>query len=76
MGCALAIVFRVHSLYVPFMGRLPFEEPVSRTPYTVVIRLYSEIDQFHLSSEAQCGTPVYLWVAATLHRENYFRVYV
>ena len=32
---------------------------------SLVIRLYSEIGQIHLSIEAQCGTPVYLWVTAT-----------
>ncbi len=29
---------------------------------SLVIRLYSEIGQIHLSIEAQCGTPVFLWV--------------
>ncbi len=33
---------------------------------SLVIRLYSEIGQIHLSIEAQCGTPVYLWMTATL----------
>ncbi len=33
---------------------------------SLVVRLYSEIGQIHLSIEAQCGTPVYLWVTATL----------
>ena len=31
-----------------------------------VNRLYSEIGQIHLSSESECGTPVYLWVTATV----------
>ncbi len=35
MGCALAIVFQVRSLYVPNMERLPFMEPVSRSPYSL-----------------------------------------
>ena len=29
---------------------------------SLVIRLYSEISKIHLSTEAQCGSPVYLWV--------------
>ncbi len=35
MGCALAIVFQVRSLYVPIMGRLPFMEPVSGSPWLI-----------------------------------------
>ena len=31
----------------------------------LVIRLHSEIGQIHLSIEAQCGSPVYLWVTTT-----------
>ncbi len=32
---------------------------------SLVITLYSEIGQIHLSIEAQCGSPVYLWVTTT-----------
>ncbi len=58
MGCALAIVFQVRSGYL--LG-VCFRE-------SLVLRLHSEIDQIHLSIEAQCGTPVYLWVTATPRR--------
>ncbi len=33
---------------------------------SLVTRLHSEIGQIHLSIEAKCGSPVYLWVTATL----------
>ncbi len=51
MGCALAFVLQVRSLCVPcymfhFQGSI-FGE-------SLVVRLYSEIDQIHLSIEAQC----------------------
>ena len=32
----------------------------------LVIRLHSEIGQIHLSTEPQCGSPVYLWVTTTI----------
>ncbi len=38
--------------------------------------LHSEIDQIHLSIEAQCGTPVYLWVTATYNYDVLSRVYI
>ncbi len=64
MGCALAFVFsgplplRSHHGQVTLRGACFLE--------SLVIRLYSEIGQIHLSIEAQCGTPVYLWVTAAL----------
>ncbi len=57
MGCALAIVFQVHPLYVPYGAY--FRE-------SLVIRLCTEIGQIHLSIEAQCDHLFYQWVTTTL----------
>ncbi len=62
MGCALAIVFRSAPSTFPqrrgYLLGTCFRE-------SLVIRLHSEIGQIHLSIEAQCGPPVYLWVTTT-----------
>ncbi len=66
MGCALAFVFRF-SGPLPLRshhGQVTFDEACFRE--SLDIRLYSEMGQIHLGIEAQCGTPVYLWVTATL----------
>ncbi len=51
MGCALAIVFQVHSLYVPTKDRLPSWSLFRKS---LVFRLYSDIGRNHVSIEAQC----------------------
>ncbi len=53
MGCALAIVFQVRSLNVPNITGYP---TWSLFPGVPSFRLHSEINQIHLSIEAQCGT--------------------
>ena len=75
MSCALAVVFQVRSLYVPYGPSIGvhFRKPL-------VIRLYSEIDQIHLSTEAQCVTTLlplgdchsvkYLYLYFKLHRDT------
>ncbi len=47
MGCAWALIFQVRSLLHGPLSRVHFGE-------SLVVRLYSEIDQIHHSSEAQC----------------------
>ncbi len=56
MGCALAIFFF-------FSGPLPLRSYIGQSTFRGLFpgvpslnRLYSEIDQIHLSIEAQCGT--------------------
>ncbi len=51
MGCALAVVFQVRSIYVPLTNG-----PLFRVRFgeSLVVRLYSEIDHIHLGIEAQC----------------------
>ncbi len=74
MGCTLAIVFQVRSLYVPTKARAQRRGYLLGVCFqeSLVFRLHSEIDQIHLSIEAQCGTPVYLWVTATWGMINFF----
>ncbi len=49
MGCALAVVFQVRSLYIPLTNGQLFRVHFGES---LVVRLYSEIDQIHLGIEA------------------------
>ncbi len=60
MGCALALVFQVRSLYVPCI--------VVHFQGSIVVRLYSEIDHTYLSIEAQCVSHHYPRWTATYPR--------
>ncbi len=50
-GCALVFVLQVRSLYVPLTNGPHFRARFGESP---VVRLYSQIDNLHLSIEAQC----------------------
>ncbi len=52
-GLCFGYLFQVHSLYVPFINGPPLGV---RFRESLVIKYHSEIDQIHLSIEAQCGT--------------------
>ena len=87
MGCALAIVFQVRSLYVPTKNRSPSQGHFWES---LVILITLEIGQNHLRIEAQCGhhsvfihlfranprtalkTPNFL-VSATPHEKSWIR---
>ncbi len=59
-------------LWLLFFRSAPFTFPSKRSTHRVrfreslVVRLYSEIDQIHVSIEAQCVTTYYPWVTATI----------
>ncbi len=52
-GLGFGYLFQVCSLYVPFIDGLHLGVHFRGS---LVVRLHSEIDQIHLSIEAQCGT--------------------
>ncbi len=72
MGCALAIVFQVHSLYVPKENRSPSRGHFWET--LVIVQITLEIGQNHLSIEAQCdhhrGPPQQLYIRASIARSQ------